>query len=142
MNVAWGNEPLSFADAIEQEDERLAGQFEEFAKDPEFVGMNYRRFSYKRRGHYLDQIKMLEQFYPRDQILVIDSKTLFSNSDHALAETEKFIGVSAWKPAAYTAENVAKIKADVDEATMSGLREYFKPLDEALFEHLKWQPRW
>lgn len=142
MNVAWGNEDLTFQQAIEQEEQRLAGQFEKFAEDPEFVGMNYRRFSYKRRGHYLEQIKMLEEFYPMNQILVVDSKTLFSKTDEALASVEDFIGISQWKPAEYKAENVAKVKADVDEETMAGLREYFRPLDAELFDHLGWQPRW
>ncbi|HEY0867509.1 MAG TPA: sulfotransferase [Fimbriimonas sp.] len=142
MNMLNKHDSVPFAEAIEREDERTAGEIERIAADPTYQAWPFRRFSYRRRGLYLDQILRLERCFPKEQILVIDSGDLFRRTDETLARAESFLGLRGWKPAAYRAENVAKRKEPVHEESVEALRSFYRPHDEALFEHLGWSPRW
>lgn len=142
MSVAVGDDTLSFKDAIAQEDDRLRGEVDKMMKDPAYQAWSFRRFSYRTRGLYLDQLQRLEQFYPKDRILVMDSGHLFKKTNEAVIEVERFLGLSEWTPASYKAENVAKVKSEVDLETMAGLKEFFRQPNVALFDHLGREPLW
>src|SRR5258706_3897640 len=51
-----GKETLSFEEAIEHEEERLAGGREKILADEHYTSFNHRHFSYLARGIYLDQL--------------------------------------------------------------------------------------
>jgi hypothetical protein len=142
MSVAVGDDTLPFGEAIAQEDQRLEGEVEKMLRDPAYAAWSFRRFSYRSRGLYLEQLKRLESFYPKDRILVMDSGFLFKNTDEALAEVEGFLGLKDWKPSRYKAENVAKVKSEVDEETIASLQEFFRVPNAELFEHLGRAPLW
>lgn len=142
MNIALGDDDVSFAEAISSESDRLAGELEKMAADPKYPAWAYRRFSYRTRGLYLEQLQRLEAEYPRDQILVMDSAKLFKQTDEAVLEVERFLGLPEWKPSHYRAENVAKVKRDADEETRASLKAFFAEPNAALFEHLGWEARW
>jgi hypothetical protein len=142
MNVDRRVEKLSFAEAIDKEDERLAGEWERSMQDPEYLGLNFAEFSYKKRGMYLEQILRLEALFPKENILVVNSNVLFKETDTALIETERFLGIDEWKPAFYAPENVAKAKDTSDKDSVQALKESFKPMNRELFEYLKWEGSW
>jgi len=47
-------ETLSFEEALDIENERLAGEMEKFQKNPYYKSRNYRCFSYQKRGIYIE----------------------------------------------------------------------------------------
>jgi hypothetical protein len=77
-----GQEPLDFADAVEQESTRRAGRTGQC-----------RVFSYLDRGHYARQLRRLFAVVPRRQVLVLRSEELRRDHDATLQRIFAFLGV-------------------------------------------------
>jgi len=84
-----GLEPLSFDEALEAEPERLA------AGAP--PGLSVNPFAYVARGHYVRYLEQWSRHFPREQILVVLSESLFAGSDAVLLLLER-LGVSTDLP--------------------------------------------
>src|SRR5438105_3652241 len=64
-------ETLSFEDAINCEQARLAGELEKMLEDESYYSYSYRHFSYLTRGIYVDQLENWMRYYPREQLLIL-----------------------------------------------------------------------
>jgi sulfotransferase family protein len=91
--VRGGREPLSFAEAIEKESERLAGEEERLGNDPDYYSFNHHRYSYTRRGLYIEQLRRWVQHFPRSQLLVLQSEWLFRDPVAATTAVHDFLGL-------------------------------------------------
>jgi hypothetical protein len=60
-------EPLSFADAIAAEPDRLAGERDRMVADPHYFSRNYKHYSYLARGHYADSLERWFDVVPRER---------------------------------------------------------------------------
>ena len=77
LEVRLGNEPLSFEDALAQEDERLAGEPERMLADEQYQSFNHQHFSYLARGRYADQLQRWFDLVPRDRLFILKSEDLY-----------------------------------------------------------------
>ncbi len=91
--VRGGRESLSFAEAIEKEPERLAGEEERLRSEPGYYSWNHHRYAYTRRGLYLEQLRRWMQHFPRSQLLVLQSERLFRDPVAATAAVHDFLGL-------------------------------------------------
>jgi len=137
MAYFGGAERFAFKEAIAREDavieRHLAGD-----ETLEFDG----RYSYRSRGLYLAQIQRLERYFPKENILVLDSAKMYKQSGPVLREVERFLGIEGWEPPEFRPENEAKLKIAPDEEAMQQLRDFFRPYNQALFDHLGWDQVW
>jgi hypothetical protein len=88
MERARGNEPRSLLRAILDEPARLAGSFDDFARDAA-----WRRASYVDRGRYARQLDVLHAHFPREQVLLLRSRDLASSPQATLKRAFAFLGV-------------------------------------------------
>jgi len=86
-------ESLSFAEAIDKEAERLAGEEERLQSDPHYYSFNHHRYSYTRRGLYLEQLRRWVRHFPRSQLLVLQSEWLFRDPAAATVAVHRFLGL-------------------------------------------------
>jgi hypothetical protein len=94
--VRAGREPLSFADALDAEPERLAGTVEAIrAGAPPSVWENHRRYSYVARGRYAEQLRAWLAVFEREQLLVLRAEDLFAAPEQQWRRTLDFLGVRA-----------------------------------------------
>jgi len=91
--VRGGRESLSFAEAIEKESERLAGEEERLRSEPGYYSWNHHRYAYTRRGLYIEQLRRWMQHFPRSQLLVLQSEWLFRDPVAATAAVHDFLGL-------------------------------------------------
>ncbi|HET6796257.1 MAG TPA: sulfotransferase domain-containing protein [Gemmatimonadales bacterium] len=91
--VRGGRESLSFAEALEREPERLAGEEERLRSDPNYYSYNHHRYSYTRRGLYVEQLRRWAEHYPRSQMLVLQSERLFADAPGVTAAVHQFLGL-------------------------------------------------
>ena len=82
--VARGLETLTFDEAIERESERVAASYEDFLAK-----------SYVGRGFYADQLKNVERWYPRDQILVLIFEEMVNAPVAELGRICRFLGIDS-----------------------------------------------
>lgn len=83
MELARGNEVLSFSDSIRQEQQRCN----------DALPLQHRVYSYLDRGFYSVQLQRLLNFFPFNQLLVIRSENLFLKPQRVLNQVSEFLEI-------------------------------------------------
>ena len=86
MNIRKKTEQLSFAHAIDKEEERLAGEEDKIRiTECTMQFSNHRKFSYLSRGIYIEQLRNWLNYYSLNQMLIISFNDFFKKSrkDHS-----------------------------------------------------------
>ena len=78
-----GREPLDFFDAVREEKTRIAGAPPDEA----------RRFAYVDRGFYAQQLERLFQFFPREQVKIVNFAEFREKQRETLASVFSFLGL-------------------------------------------------
>ncbi|KMM17498.1 hypothetical protein SYNGFB01_03830 [Synechococcus sp. GFB01] len=138
-NLKDQRECLSLRDALEAEEERLAGEEEKMLNDPHYCSAVHQYFSYKARGRYAILIKRFFRYFPRNQILLIRSSRLFKQPTLTLAEVCDFLGVTRWQPDDYPVVNQSRIKTVVPKHIRDQLESDFEPYERQLEELIGWR---
>ncbi len=136
MQKRKGNEKLPILEALKAEEKRLAPIIEE--KD--FSCKGFRHFSYKNRGIYIEQIERYLNFFPRDQLLIINSENLLTKRAETLKNIFDFIGIDSKTNIVNSIDlepdNVAYYKSKVSPEVYEYLNSFFRPYNKALFKLL------
>lgn len=139
-----GKDKLSFPEAIDKEVERLANIREEMDLDEQYVTnpkyrkstFKYRSYSYQARGRYIEQIKPLFNLFPREQVLILKSENLFTNTPMVLQEVFNFLDLPNWEIKCDRIYNRGKYKQEMPRYVRKKLVAYFRPYNEQLYEYL------
>ncbi len=123
----YGNEQLSFEEALEREAERIEGQAER--------SLAHRNFSYLARGVYVDQLERWFAHFPREQMLVLRSEDLFEQPASVEKAACEFLGIPPRRHAAYRRYNAATYP-ELAPSTRAFLREYYREPNRRLYEYL------
>lgn len=134
--VRGGRESLSFAEAIDKESERLAGEEERLRNDPGYYSFNHHRYSYTRRGLYIEQLRHWTQHFPRSQLLIIPSEWLFRDPVAATAAVHDFLDLRPHR----LERDKPSPKGGYDRTIQPELRarlvSYFEPHNRELYQWL------
>lgn len=137
------SETLPMLEAFEREEERIAGEWKRLVEDETYSSPVHRSFSYKQRGVYADQIERFLPYFDRDQMLIMDSERLFSDSEGALREVCSFLGVGAdFEGLDLTPRNVGAYEKKYPEEIVRYLDDYFAPHNARLSELLGREVGW
>lgn len=132
MEKANHNEELSFEESIEQENTRIAGEFEKMLNNENNSGINYPHRSYIKSGEYYDQIKRWMGYYPKERFLFIKSEDFNKNPSKIYNQVLEFLGLQPYKLQTY--EKIHKRDYEkMNSETRKKLLEYFKPFNEKLY---------
>ena len=91
-------EDLDIDAAFQAEKARLDGEIERALADPTYPALALRRYSYVTRGRYAEQIERWLEHYPRRQLLILRSESLFTNPTETFRRILDFIGLPHWEP--------------------------------------------
>jgi hypothetical protein len=142
-NIRDGREPLSFAEAIDAEEERLAGEEERLLADPRAHSQVHQYFSYVARGKYAVQIDRYRAHFPAEQLLAVNADRLFRDPAEAVDGICRFLGLDTWRPDRFESANASRIEADVMPETRRWLETVFEPHEQALERLVGWRSaRW
>jgi hypothetical protein len=133
--TARGFEDLPFEDALEAEDERLAGEEERLLADPTYYSYEHQHHSYAARGLYLRQILRWHQHFPPSQLLIVDSAEFFSDPDTVFRAVLRFLGLEERSLPRYDKLN-AHTYDRMSPAARDLLAERLTAPTRALFDHL------
>jgi hypothetical protein len=140
--VRGGREPLSLPDALDAEAERTAGEEERVAREPGYYSFAHHRYTYQRRGIYLDQLQRWLAHYDRSRLLIMQSERLFRDPVGATAEVHEFLGLRPHRLEQYQ----PFLHGGYDRALPPALRErltaFFAPHNRDLFEWLGEEYDW
>lgn len=133
--VARGFEHLPFEEAIDREPERLAGERERMIADPTYRSFEHQHHSYLARGHYLEQILVWHERFPRERLLILLMEEFFSRPAEGFTRVLDFLGLPAWQPATFARYNARRYD-QMDPSTRRRLAEHFAEPNRELERYL------
>jgi hypothetical protein len=132
MRRRQGAEPLSFEEAVAEEERIAADELERLVADPTYESPRLRQYAYLARGIYADQLARWFAVFPREQLLIIQSEAYRRDVPGTLLRVWAHLGVRSVALADYPSRNRGKYKPMAD-ATRTRLRAWFAPHDERLY---------
>lgn len=128
-----GLEELSIEKALAQEERRLA----EVLANNRYDDPAFRHHSYKRRGHYGEQLERFNALFGPSQLIILSSEELFTDPEGVLRRVCEFIGIDPSVPFTdLAARNTNANRPPVDPSVYEELERYFRPHNERLFRML------
>ena len=138
--VELGHETLSFAEAIQDEEERTAREQEKIRQDPDYYSEEFKHRSYLTKGIYVDQLLMWMTLFPRKQFLILKSEDFYADSAATFKKVLTFLNLPAveleQEKQAYKLYNNNIYSSKMEPAMRKRLVEYFKPHNARLYELL------
>lgn len=131
-----GLEDKPFLEALQCEEQRLAGELDKTLADPAYQSLPRRHWSYLARGRYLEQVQAMQAHFPAEQLLILRSEDLFKDAASVLARVGAFLGVDDLARIELPRSNSGGSYTPMPEDARQFLVEYYKPHNEALYEHL------
>lgn len=93
-----GLEPMTFAEALAAEHDRIDADLDRSRKDPGHRPVAALRYSYVARGRYAEQLERWFSVVPPERVLVVDSARFFSDPTAVVREVWDFLGLRPWTP--------------------------------------------
>jgi len=125
MQHRQGREPLSFEDALANEEALLPSELERIAFDPFAPSDTAQRIAYVARGRYAEQLERWLEVFPHEQLLVLTSEELLSEPMEAMSRIARFLDIPEHRSASYPLRGV-KEYAPMDPATRERLALLFE----------------
>ena len=138
-NARYGLDDVDLETALATEEERLAPAL----RAQDYKSKAFINYSYKARGCYAEQIARYFEFFPKEQILILESERFFADPSTTLRRTCEFVGVNPDADIGdLTPVNVGANRRKADEAVYDSLQAYFANKNEALGDLLGERFEW
>ena len=131
-----GTEPLTFEEAIVAEPRRLEGEERRLMDNPAYRSRAHRHYSYVSRGMYADQLERWFTFFPREQVLVLESSELFGRPAETMTRVHTFLGLDDVPSGSYPVAQNAIRSTRIPAGAATTLSERFREPNERLFTML------
>jgi hypothetical protein len=138
---ARGFEDQPFEKALDLEPQRLAGEEERLAADPDYRSHAHQHHAYAARGRYVDQLVRMERHLGRERMHVVDHADLFDGTPSALAEIERFLDLPPG-PGVSPGRHNARGRERMPESLREALSERFADSDARLAAWWGRTPSW
>jgi len=134
MNFNAGDEPLSFAEAIDAEPDRIDTALEAIVTGrAPASGGPANLYSYVARGRYAEQLDRWLRYYPREQLLALRSEDLLAAPEPTYAKVLHFLDLADHRPG-FTQYNAARKPYTVDPVVRDKLDRVFAEPNRRLAE--------
>lgn len=130
-NLLMGREPLSFAEAIEQE---LKGS--RVFNSTHYTTYKDFFFGYLSQGRYIEHLVHWLKFFPREALIIIRAEDYFSSPGEVFAELLEFLELSPWAPERFEVQNASPNYPNIDASMRDLLQNYFDPYNQKLYQSL------
>jgi hypothetical protein len=133
-NRREGREPLTFANAVDAEHERIDRGWARMLTDEWHDNAAVRSFSYLARGRYAEQLERWLRVFPREQMLVMRSEDYFADPNGTLRRVLKFSGLPDFEPAEPKHRNKGGYDDGIEPEIRAKLVEHFREPNRRLAE--------
>jgi hypothetical protein len=131
-----------FMRALELEDARLAGEVERMRANVAYESIAHRHHAYRRRGQFAEQLRRVLEYFPREQLHVIESEAFFADPAGEYRRLVDFLGLDRWEPNDFSAHNArpgSPMPADAREFLTEHYRGHDAELADLLGHRLAWR---
>jgi hypothetical protein len=125
---------LPLAAALDAEEERTRADWQALSAGELLTFSAAQRFSYRRRGHYADQLKPFLQNFPRSNLAIFSSEQFFQYPYTVLTSVYEYLGVDPkFRPADLLPRKPGHY-GEADQGIRNELVKYYARANEELFE--------
>ena len=139
--VQRNRETLGFEEAIAVEADRMAGEVEKIDADESYMSFAHVCLSYLARGIYVDQIEKWFEFFPREQMLILDSSRLLHQTQDTYAQVLTFLELPPHQLQISRRMNEGTYM-QMNAQTRARLVAYFRPHNQRLYDLLDTKFDW
>ncbi len=141
--VQNGVEPLSFTQALQVEDQRLSNEVDRMMANATYHSTAHDWYSYRTRGEYLAQIVNWRRHFPPEQLLILRSESLYTNTQAVMDDTCAFLDIPSYELPHTTVFNATwRTREEMPPSDMSVLSRHFSSHKKLLEEYLKMEFQW
>lgn len=119
---------LSFREAVSTESERCR----------EALPYQHRVFSYIDRGHYLDQLRRIWEYFSKEQVLVLKNEDLKQSPNETLNQISNFLGIAQFNIKEDKDVHFRPYVSHIDQEERAFLKSIFDPEIRELESELNW----
>ena len=128
-----GREELPILEALQQEETRCAEEWQKMLDNPLYVSKTHQSFSYKQRGVYIEQLQRYWNFFPKQQMLIVESSRLFSQPQLVLKQAFEFLEIdTSVEIPDLAVKNANPSKRAASPEVYTYLEQFFAPYNERL----------
>lgn len=132
---------VPFKEAVEKELNWSKVEKEKNVAREHYISHFYRDDSFLSRGKDIDQIKVFEKYFDKDQILILKSEDLFKNPQKLVDQAYRFLNLPPYHIRNFEMNNQRNHKP-MNASTRDFLVKYFRPPNQRLYEHLGIDSAW
>ena len=141
--VRGNAEKLPLLEALQAEEERISPLLQNLIEDETAISRDLRRYSYKKRGIYIDQLEVYWKYFDPKNLLILNYEEFCQQPEKVLEKIYSFVGVepnnSELDMSRY---NVGANKKEASPEVYQYLDEFFKPHNERLYSRLNQDFGW
>lgn len=141
MSRWHGFEPLSFEEALQYEDMRVAEETEK-EKNPDYHSYVMQRLAYRTNGIYVRYLREWQKHFSPGQMLILRSEDLFEKPAEIFRQVTDFIGLPAYENVAFENFNKGKIEKEMDPQTRKELARFYEPYNRELYQLISRDMHW
>jgi hypothetical protein len=93
-------------------------------------------------GMYFVHLSRYLRFFPRQQLLILESQCLRDNPNESLAQVTTFLGIAPHRWEQIIETHVGEYTEKISSAAVTRLTAYYKPYNERLYELLGREFNW
>nr|WP_293135044.1 sulfotransferase domain-containing protein [Okeania sp. SIO3I5] len=93
--IKLGYESLSFKEAIAQESNRLEGEVDKIIETETYGSFKHQHFSYVSPSRYIEQLENWIKFFPREQLLILETEELLEHSQATMNQVFYFLNLQS-----------------------------------------------
>jgi hypothetical protein len=141
-SVRDGVETLSFAAALDMEEERIGGKWLKTLEDGKYYDLEIAFHAYLLTGVYVEQVKILMRLFPKERVLILKNEDLLSNPADILNVALQFLGLPPMELKHAVKHNEGKysaMDASVRERLVKYYRGYNRQLNELCGRDFGWE---
>jgi hypothetical protein len=127
-----GSEVLSFEEVTEQEQSRIKGEMKKMEQNDNYFSHIFHRLSYITAGLYAIHLKRWLQYFPMNQIIILENEEFLKETPKLYNQTLKFLDLSKSELLNYKKFQKSK-PMEMDSKTRKKLIDYCKPFNEELY---------
>lgn len=135
-------EPLdTFSQVVAMETKRTEGDEEQMKLDPTFIGNDFQRYSYMKRGLYGQQLQRWFTYFPKDRFLLLKSEDFFTEPKAILTRIYDFLEIEKVYPREFSVLNKMTdepMTSEMKREWSTYFREDGKLLRELTGENFSW----
>jgi len=130
-------ETLSFEESIEKESIRTKGEYEKMVMDENYYSWKYYDYAYLNQGIYIEKIKNWIKIFPKEQLLVIQSEKLFTDTAFTFEKILKFLELPKWIPTEFKKFKPGNYRnRQLNQKMRQELSEFFELHNQELYQFL------